>query len=84
MQKVIKKHFKRQNLLFRWDKKRVLTSGPAEYTHNAFMVEYFTQPVEFEIQDLNLTAAPTKLDNGLEYDEWETRSSLSEDLAEAE
>jgi hypothetical protein len=39
MQKVIKKHFKKQNLLVRWDKKRVLTSEPAEYTQNAFMVE---------------------------------------------
>ena len=83
MQKVIKKHFKKQNLLVRWDKKRVLTSEPAEYTQNAFMVEYFTQPAEHEIQNLHLAAAPTNLDNGLETDEWETGSSLSEDLLEA-
>jgi hypothetical protein len=30
MQIVIKKHFKKQNLLVRWDKKRVLTSEPAD------------------------------------------------------
>ena len=40
MQKVIKKHFKKQNLLVRWDKKRVLTSEPAEYTQNAFRFYY--------------------------------------------
>jgi hypothetical protein len=82
MQKVIKKHFKKQNLLVRWDKKRVLTSEPAEYTQNAFMVEYFTQPAEHGIQNLHLAAAPTNLDNGLENDEWETQSTLSEDLCE--
>jgi hypothetical protein len=75
MQKVLKKYFKKQNLLVRWDKKRVLTSEPAEYTQNAFKVEYFTHPAEHEIQNLHLTAAPTNLDNRLEKDEWEFRTS---------
>jgi hypothetical protein len=61
MQKVIKKHFKKQNLLVRWDKKRVLTSEPAEYTQNAFLVEYFTQPAEYEIQNLQLEPHPLTL-----------------------
>jgi hypothetical protein len=60
MQKLIKKHFKKQNLLVRWDKKPVLTSEPTEYTRNAFMVEYFTQPAEHEIENLHLTAATQK------------------------
>ena len=40
MQKVIKKHFKKKDLLVLWDKNPVLTSEPGKYTQNAFMVEY--------------------------------------------
>ena len=83
MQKVIKKHFKKQDLLVRWDKNQVLTSEPAKYTQNAFMVEYFTQPAEYEIEALRLTEVPIEIEDGFEYDKWETRSSLSEDLTEA-
>jgi hypothetical protein len=39
MQKVIKKHFKKKDLLVRWDKDEVLTSEPTKYTQNVFMVE---------------------------------------------
>ena len=83
MQKVIKKHFKKQHSLVRWDKSLVLTSEPAKYTQNTFMVEYFTQPAEYEIQNLRLTEVPNEIEDGLEYDKWETQSSLSEDLTEA-
>ncbi len=61
MQKIIKKHFKKQNLLVRWDKKRILTSEPAEYTQNAFMDEYFTQPAEHEIKIYTLRQHPPTL-----------------------
>ncbi len=47
------------------------------------MVEYFTQPAEHEIQNLHLSAAPTNLDNGLKNNEWETLSTLFQDVCEA-
>ncbi len=64
MQKVIKKHFKKleKDLLVRWDKDQVLTSVTAKYTQNAFMVEYFIQPAEYEIQNMRLTQQPIKMD----------------------
>ena len=86
MQKVIKKHFKKQDLLVRWNKNQVLTSELGLYTRNAFMVEYFTQPAEYEMEALSVTEDPNEIEDGsdgLEYDKWETRSSLSEDLTEA-
>ena len=88
MQEVIKKHFKKQDLLVRWNKNQVLTSKLGLYTWNAFMVEYFTQPAEYEVEAFSLTEEPNELEiedgsDGLEYDKWETRSSLSEDLTEA-
>ena len=83
MQKVIKKHFKKQDLLVRWNKNQVLTSDIGLYTRNAFMVENFTQPAEYEIEALSLTEVPIEIEDGFEYDKWETRSSLSEDLTEA-
>ena len=86
MQKVIKKHFKKQDLLVRWNKNAVLTSEVGLYTRNAFTVEYYTQPAEYEIHALSLTEEPNEIEDGsdgLEYDKWETRSSLSEDLTEA-
>ena len=52
MQKVIKKHFKKQDLLVRWNKNAVLTSELGLYTRNAFTVEYYTQPAEYEIEAL--------------------------------
>ena len=72
IQKVLKRQFKKQDLLVRWDKERVLTSEPAKYKQNAFMVEYFTQPAENEIRNLRLTGTPTEIEDGLEYDKWET------------
>ena len=86
MQKVIKKHFKKQDLLVRWNKNAVLTSEVGLYTRNAFTVEYYTQPAEYEIHALSLTEEPNEIEDGsdgLECDMWETRSSLSEDLTEA-
>ncbi len=83
MQKVIKKHFKKQDLLVLWYKERVLTSEPGKYTQNAFMVEYSTQDAEYEFRNLRLTGQPTKMEDGFKYDKWETRSTLSEDLCEA-
>ena len=47
------------------------------------MVEYFTQPAAYEIRNLRLTEAPNEIEDGLVYDKWETRSTLSEDLTEA-
>ena len=55
MQKVIKKHFKKQDLLVRWNKNAVLTSEVGLYTRNAFTVEYYTQPAGYEIQNLRVT-----------------------------
>ena len=83
MQKVIKKHFKKKDLLVRWDKDEVLTSEPTKYTQNAFVVEYFTQPAEYAIQNMRLSEQPTEMDDGLDYDKWEVLSNLSEDLCEA-
>jgi hypothetical protein len=71
MQKFIKKHFKKQDLLVHWDKEQLHTSEPGKYTQNTFMVEYFTQPAEYEIQNLLLTEQPTEMDDGLDYDKWE-------------
>ena len=89
MQKVIKKHFKKQDLLVRWNKNAVLTSELGLYTRNAFTVEYYTQPAEYELDALRLTEEPNENEDGsdgsdgLEYDKWESRSSLSEDCMEA-
>ena len=86
MQKVIKKHFKKQDLLVRWNKNAVLTLEVGLYTRNAFTVEYYTQPAEYELDALSLTEEPNEIEDGsdgLKYDKWETRSSLSEDLTEA-
>ena len=83
MQKVIKKHFKKKDLLVLWDKNQVLTSELGQYTRNAITVEYYTQPAEYEIEALRVTEEPNEIEDGLESDKWETRSSLSEDLMEA-
>ncbi len=75
----MKKDFKKQDVLVRWDKEQVLTWEPAKCTQNTFMVEYFTQAAEYEIRNLSLTEQPTEMDDGLDNDKWECQSTLSEE-----
>ncbi len=57
-------------------KEEVPTSLPTEYTKNAYMVEYFTVPAEYEIEPLSIddagrtlgTPSEPSIEDGLEYD----------------